>query len=158
MSVSVVNVRQDTLTVDVKQSQPTVNIQSYDITLDIASGGIVPAAIDTTLVASTSISALRCITTDSSGLAKYATPDTLANAVVIGISTTSGITGDTITIKTSGQITDASWNWTKGAIYLGANGVLTQTAPSGGSIVVHVAKAITATKILIDIDTIITTV
>ena len=158
MSVSVVNVRQDTLTVDVKQSQPTVNIQSYDITLDIASGGIVPAAIDTTLVASTSISALRCITTDSSGLAKYATPDTLANALVIGISTNAANTGENVTVKTTGELSDASWNWTKGAIYLGVNGVLTQTAPSGGSIVVHVAKAITATKILIDIDTIITTV
>jgi hypothetical protein len=88
----------------------------------------------------------------------YATPDTLANAVVIGISTTAGNTGETITIKTSGQITDASWNWTKGAIYLGANGVLTQTAPTGGSIVVHVAKAITATTLIIDIDTIIQTV
>lgn len=52
MSVSVVNVRQDTLTVDVKQAQPTVNVASYEVTLDIASGGIVPAAIDTSLVAS----------------------------------------------------------------------------------------------------------
>ena len=158
MSLSVVNIKQDTLVVDVKQSQPTVNVQSYDLTLDIASGGIVPAAIDTTLVASTSLSALRCITTDSSGLAKYATPDSLANAVVIGISTTSASTGQNITIKTSGQITDASWNWTKGAIYLGANGSLTQTAPTGGSIIVHVAKAITATTLIIDIDTIIQTV
>ena len=158
MSISVVNIKQDTLVVDVKQSQPTVNVQSYDLTLDIASGGIVPAAIDTTLVASTSLSALRCITTDSSGLAKYATPDSLANAVVIGISTTAANTGENITIKTSGQITDASWNWTKGAIYLGANGVLTQTAPTGGSIIVHVAKAITATTLIIDIDTIIQTV
>jgi hypothetical protein len=158
VSVSVVNVRQDTLTVDLKQSQPTVNVQSYEVTLDIASGGIVPAAIDTALVASTSLSALRCITTNSSGEAVYATPDTLANAVVIGISTTAGNTGETITIKTSGQLSDASWSWTKGAIYLGANGVLTQTAPSGGSIIVHVAKAITATTLIIDIDTTITTV
>jgi hypothetical protein len=147
--VSTINVRQDTVSVDIKQ---------YDVVLDIVSGGIVPAAIDTTLVASTSLSALRCITTDSSGLAKYATPDSLANAVVIGISTTSASTGQNITIKTSGQITDASWSWTKGAIYLGANGSLTQTAPTGGSIVVHVAKAITATTLIIDIDTIIQTV
>ncbi len=147
--MSTINVRQDTVSVDIKQ---------YDVVLDIVSGGIVPAAIDTTLVASTSLSALRCITTDSSGLAKYATPDSLANAVVIGISTTAASTGQNITIKTSGQITDASWNWTKGAIYLGANGTLTQTAPSGGSIIVHVAKAITATTLIIDIDTIIQTV
>ncbi len=147
--MSTINVRQDTVSVDIKQ---------YDVVLDIVSGGIVPAAIDTTLVASTSLSALRCITTDGSGLAKYATPDSLANAVVIGISTTAASTGQNITIKTSGQITDASWNWTKGAIYLGANGVLTQTAPTGGSIIVHVAKAITATTLIIDIDTIIQTV
>ena len=147
--MSTINVRQDTVSVDIKQ---------YDVVLDIVSGGIVPAAIDTTLVASTSLSALRCITTDSSGLAKYATPDSLANSVVIGISTTAASTGQNITIKTSGQITDASWSWTKGAIYLGANGSLTQTAPTGGSIVVHVAKAITATTLIIDIDTIIQTV
>jgi hypothetical protein len=147
--VSTINVRQDTVSVDIKQ---------YDVVLDIVSGGIVPAAIDTTLVASTSLSALRCITTDGSGLAKYATPDSLANAVVIGISTTAASTGQNITIKTSGQITDASWSWTKGAIYLGANGTLTQTAPTGGNIVVHVAKAITATTLIIDIDTIIQTV
>lgn len=146
---TVINVRQDTVSVDVK---------SVDVTLDIISGGIVPAAIDTTLVASTSISALRCVTTDSNGLAKYATPDTLANALVIGVSTNAANTGENVTVKTSGELSDASWNWTKGAIYLGANGVLTQTAPSGGSIVVHVAKAITATKIIIDIDTTITTV
>ncbi len=147
--MSTINVRQDTVSVDIKQ---------YDVVLDIVSGGIVPAAIDTTLVASTSLSALRCITTDGSGLAKYATPDSLANAVVIGISTTAASTGQNITIKTSGQITDASWSWTKGAIYLGANGTLTQTAPTGGNIVVHVAKAITATTLIIDIDTIIQTV
>ena len=147
--MSTINVRQDTVSVDIKQ---------YDVVLDIVSGGIVPAAIDTTLVASTSLSALRCITTDGSGLAKYATHDSLANAVVIGISTTAASTGQNITIKTSGQITDASWNWTKGSIYLGANGSLTQTAPTGGSIIVHVAKAITATTLIIDIDTIIQTV
>ena len=153
-----VNVLTNNLIVDVVEETATVNLVTESITLDIESGGIVAANIDTSIVASTSISALRCITTDGSGLAKYATPDTLANAVVIGISTTSGNTGETITIKTSGQLSDGSWNWTKGTIYLGSNGVLTQTAPSGGSIVVHVAKAITATTIIIDIDTIIQTV
>lgn len=153
-----VNVLTNNLIVDVVEETATVNLVTESITLDIESGGIVAANIDTTLVASTSLSALRCITTDGSGQAKYATPDTLANAVVIGISTTAANTGENITVKTSGQLTDASWSWTKGTIYLGANGVLTQTAPSGGSIVVHVAKAITATTIIIDIDTTITTV
>jgi hypothetical protein len=153
-----VNVLDNDLIVDIVENKPTVNVVTQALTLDIQSGGIVAANIDTSLTAGMSISALRCITTDSSGLAKYATPDSLANAVVIGISTTAASTGQNITIKTSGQLSDASWNWTKGAIYLGANGVLTQTAPSGGSIIVHVAKAITATTLIIDIDTTITTV
>ena len=145
-------------TVNLINNTVQVNLVDEDITLDIQSGGIIAANIDTTLVASTSLSALRCITTDGSGLAKYATPDTIANAVVIGISTTAANTGENITIKTTGQLTDANWTWTKGAVYLGSNGVLTQTAPSGGNVIVHVAKAITATTIIIDIDTIITTV
>jgi len=153
-----VNVLDNDLIVDLVENKPTVNVVTQALTLDIESGGIVAANIDTSLTAGMSISALRCITTNGSGEAVYATPDSLANAVVIGISTTAGNTGETITIKTSGQLSDASWNWTKGAIYLGANGVLTQTAPSGGAIVVHVAKAITATTIIIDIDTTITTV
>lgn len=153
-----VNVLDNDLIVDIVENKPTVNIVTQALTLDIESGGIVASNIDTSLTAGMSISALRCITTNSSGEAVYATPDTLANAVVIGISTTAGSAGDTVTVKTTGELSDASWNWTKGAIYLGANGVLTQTAPSGGAIVVHVAKAITATKIIIDIDTTITTV
>jgi hypothetical protein len=153
-----VNVLDNDLIVDIVENKPTVNVVTQALTLDIESGGIVAANIDTSLTAGMSISALRCITTDGSGLAKYATPDSLANAVVIGISTTAANTGENITIKTSGQLSDASWNWTKGAIYLGANGVLTQTAPSGGSIIVHVAKAITSTTLIIDIDTIIQTV
>lgn len=153
-----VNVLDNDLIVDLVENKPTVNVVTQALTLDIESGGIVAANIDTSLTAGMSISALRCITTNGSGEAVYATPDTLANAVVIGISTTAGNTGENITIKSSGQLTDANWSWTKGAIYLGVNGVLTQTAPSGGAIVVHVAKAITATTIIIDIDTIITTV
>jgi hypothetical protein len=153
-----VNVLDNDLIVDIVENKPTVNVVTQALTLDIESGGIVAANIDTSLTAGMSISALRCITTNSSGEAVYATPDTLANAVVIGISTTAGNTGETITIKTSGQLSDASWNWTKGAIYLGANGSLTQTAPTGGSIIVHVAKAITSTTLIIDIDTTITTV
>lgn len=153
-----VNVLDNDLIVDIVENKPTVNVVTQALTLEIESGGIVAANIDTSLTAGMSISALRCITTNASGEAVYATPDSLANAVVIGISTTSGSLGDTIIVKTTGELSDASWSWTKGAIYLGANGTLTQTAPSGGSIVVHVAKAITATKIIIDIDTTITTV
>lgn len=158
MSQSITVNVQDAVTLNVNTLTSQLDLVTEDVVLVVESGGNVGANVDTSLIAGTSISALRCITTDANGEAKYATPDTLANALVIGISTTSGNTGDTIVVKTSGQMTDASWSWTKGAIYLGSNGTLTQTAPSAGSVVVHVAKAITATTIIVDIDTTITTV
>lgn len=158
MSQSITVNVQDAVTLNVNTLTPQLDIVTEDVVLVVESGGSVGANVDTSLIAGTSISALRCITTDANGEAKYATPDTLANALVIGISKTSGNAGDTIVVKTSEQMTDASWSWTKGAIYLGANGTLTQTAPSAGSVVVHVAKAITATTIIVDIDTTITTV
>ena len=146
---TVINVRQDTVSVDVK---------SVDVTLDIVSGGIVPANIDTVLEAAESISALRAITTDGSGKAVYATNATASGSVVIGISTTSGSTGANINIQTAGTLTDASWSWSKGLIWLGTNGALTQTVPTNGAYAVPIAKAITATTIIIDVDTSIQTV
>ena len=158
MSQSITVNVQDAVTLNVNTLTSQLDLVTEDVVLVVESGGNVGANVDTSLIAGTSISALRCITTDANGEAKYATPDTLANALVIGISTTSGNAGDTIVVKTNGQMTDASWSWAKGAIYLGANGTLTQTAPSAGSVVVHVAKAITPTTIIVDIDTTITTV
>lgn len=145
-------------TVNVVNNTVQVNLVDENITLDIVSGGLVPVADELSLVAGVNISALRAITTDGSGQAVYASNDTLANAQVIGITTVAATAGNNVTIKTSGVITDASWSWTKGAVYLGTNGQLTQTAPSGGAIIVHVGKALTATKLQVDIDTIITTV
>lgn len=153
-----VNILQPQLTIDVVDQVPTVNVVEQQLTLDIDSGGIVPAAVDTTLEAAQDISALRCITTDGTGKAVYANNNTLANAMVIGISSTAATTGTNVTIKTTGLMTDAFWSFTKGPVFLGTNGTLTQTAPSNGSFVVQVARAITATTIIIDIDTTIQTV
>ena len=156
--MNTLNIIKPTLTVDVVDLQPMLNVVQNQITLDIESGGAVPAAIDTTLEASTNLSALRAITTDANGKAKYADVDTIPNAMVIGISTTSASTGQNITIKTSGQLTDQYWTWNKGIIFLSTNGQLTQTAPTNGAYVVPIGRAITSTTIIIDIDTIIQTV
>ena len=144
-----INVNQDTLRVNVDQS---------NITLDIASGGLVPISDDITLVAGENLSALRAVTTNSSGQAVYASNNTLANAQVVGITNGAVTSGANATIKISGILTDANWNWTKGTVYLGTNGTLTQTVPTNRAIVVHIGKALTATQLNIDIDTIIQTV
>ena len=148
MSYSI-NVNQDTL---------RVNVDQTNITLDIASGGLVPISDDITLVAGENLSALRAVTSNSSGQAVYASNDTLANAQVVGITNGAVTSGANATIKISGILTDANWNWTKGTVYLSTNGTLTQTVPTNGAIVVHVGKALTSTQLIIDIDTIIQTV
>ena len=144
--------------IDVNQDTLRVNVDQTNITLDIASGGLVPISDDITLVAGENLSALRAVTSNSSGQAVYASNDTLANAQVVGITNGAVTSGANATIKISGILTDANWNWTKGTVYLGTNGTLTQTVPTNGAIVVHVGKALTSTQLIIDIDTIIQTV
>jgi hypothetical protein len=145
-------------TINVNQDTLRVNVDQMNITLDIASGGLVPISDDITLVAGENLSALRAVTSNSSGQAVYASNDTLANAQVVGITNAAATSGANATIKISGILTDANWNWTKGTVYLGTNGSLTQTVPTGGAVIVHVGKALTATQLIIDIDTIIQTV
>lgn len=145
-------------TINVQHEDVTVNIDQYDLTLNVQSGGIVPANIDTVLEAAQNISALRAITTDGNGKAVYATNATASGSVVIGISTTSGSTGANINIQTAGTLSDASWNWSNGLVWLGTNGALTQTAPTNGAYIVPVGRAYNSTTIIVDIDNSIQTV
>lgn len=144
--------------IQVQNIEPRIVIDNSPITVTVESGGFVPSSQGVVLVAGANISALRAITTNVNGEAVYASNDTLANAQVIGISNTGANAGSPVTIKTSETISDPSWNWTKGTVFLGTNGQLTQVAPTSGAILVHVGRAITPTTLLIDVDTIIQTI
>lgn len=68
--------------------------------------------------------------------AAYASSDTPVKArAAIGITTGAASQDALATIQTSGTMVESSWTWTEGAIYLGPNGVLTQTAPTSGCLV-----------------------
>lgn len=156
--MTTVNVDQSTLVIDIVEQNVNVNTVNQSVTLDIASGGLVPISDDVSLTAGVSLSALRAVTSNASGQAVYASNDTLDNAQVIGITSNAASSGAGVTIKTSGIMTDSNWAWTKGTVYLGTNGQLTQTTPSGGAYIVHIGRALTATTLQIDVDTIIQTV
>jgi hypothetical protein len=155
---SVVNIDTNDLIVNVQDESPIVNVNNETITLNIESGGLIAVSQDLTMTAGASLSALRAVTSDGNGDAVYASNDTLANAQVIGVTLGAANSGDQVGVKTFGIMTDANWTWTKGAVYLGTNGQLTQTAPTGGAIIVQVGKAMTATQLFVDVDTTITTV
>lgn len=145
-------------TINIERPEITLDLPTSDVTLLVTQGGLVPVSDDLSLTAAVNLSALRAVTTDGSGNAVYASNDTASNAVVVGITFTSALAGQSVQIKTSGIIEDAGWTWTKGPVFLGTNGTLTQTAPTGGAVVVPIGRAIATTKLQIDIDTTIQTV
>lgn len=144
--------------INVQANDLGVNVNNETITLNIESGGLVAVSQDLQLTAGVSLSALRAVTTNSSGEAIYASNNTLGNAQVVGITMGAASSGAQVGVKTFGPLSDASWNWTKGPVFLGTNGALTQTAPSGGAIIVQVGRALTATQLFVDVETTITTV
>jgi len=68
---------------------------------------------------------------------------------VLGLTTGAVILGAEATVQTGGEMTEPTWAWTLDApIFLGENGLLTQTEPTTGFSLV-VAFPVTATKIFI---------
>jgi hypothetical protein len=153
-----INVSQDTLTIDVVTQQPAVDIITQTLSLDVASGGLVPANIDLAAEAAINLSALRVVRLDAANKAVYADNDTAANANAVGITTSAATAGATAAIRYAGLLEDSGWAWTQGPIYIGTGGTLTQTAPAGGLVLREVARAISDTKIIIDIEPLIQTV
>ena len=70
--------------------------------------------------------------------------------LLAGISSGAAEIGQTATLVSRGPLTDPSWSWTPDApIFVGPNGVLTQTAPTNSAR--RVAWAATPTLINVDI-------
>lgn len=81
-------------------------------------------------VCNKNISIHRLVVLDDDGYPEYA-DNTLrehANRVV-GISTTSALAGETLRIQHTDGITDPSFNFTVGPLFVGVNGFLTSTPP-----------------------------
>jgi hypothetical protein len=85
------------------------------------------------------------------GEAIHADKDTAAHrGMVRGITVGAAVDGATAFVQTYGPMIEPSWTWTpNAAIYVGANGALTQTAPSSGFLQ-QIAVADSATRIFID--------
>lgn len=86
------------------------------------------------LIAAQDLSGHRAVAVTTSALVDYADKDTPAHhSSVLGIINTAATIGSPVFIQTQGLITEPSWNWTMDElIYLGNNGMLTQTYPTTG--------------------------
>jgi hypothetical protein len=69
---------------------------------------------------------------------------------VVGVTLNAALMGDLIEYSYSAEIIEPSWNWTVGPIYLGLNGVPTQTPPTTGFIQ-QIGVATAPTKIVVSL-------
>ena len=88
----------------------------------------------------------------SDGKVYYASQQELTHMnKVLGITTGAVAMGANATIRAFGEMTEPSWNWTLDKpIFLGLNGLLTQTPPTTGFSLI-IAFPTSATKIFVEI-------
>jgi hypothetical protein len=98
--------------------------------------------------AATDLGGHRAVRIGADNLAYYADQALLANASVVGITDSAVSSGGAVTIRSEGEVSEPSWAWEPGAIYLGSNGQLTQTAPTTG-VLVEVGVAAGPTKMCV---------
>lgn len=172
---SVVNVRNSPITINITDANETINVNDdvslnvqnvisdvnivdEVITLNIESGGVLAANSEVTVVAGQILSALRGVTLNNLGQAVYADSSSVASATLLGLTSTAANLGSFVNVKTHGLVTDLSWSWNKGPIFITTNGGLTQTAPSNGAIIAQIGRALSSTTLFVDVDPILITV
>lgn len=103
--------------------------------------------LDVAITAAENLGAYRAVGYD--GL--YTQPDADSLAAYAGVTRMATITGDPINVVRSGLITEGGWSWTPDApMFIGANGILTQTQPTAGNPVRRIGWAISATELNLD--------
>lgn len=111
------------------------------------------SSVLTTLIASTNISGDRGIVLNSVGQAIYADNTIMSHGnKFAGVSQGAATSGTAVSIKSFGEMTEPTWNWTVDEpVYLGAGGLLTQTVPvSPAKFSIIVGMATAATKLFIN--------
>ena len=90
---------------------------------------------------------------NTSDQAVYASADQIAHAgLVFGMTLGAAASGADVDLMRSGELEEVSWNWTPGLpVYLGLNGVPTQTLPLTAVFSLVIGFPITPTKLVISI-------
>lgn len=105
-----------------------------------------------TYAAGTTLSGHKAVTVNSAGQAVYVDSDTPADAgKVLGITMNAALIGASVNVQATGEVDEASWNWTPGLpVFVGPAGALTQTPPVNGFIQA-VGMAVSPTKLAVGI-------
>lgn len=68
---------------------------------------------------------------------------------ILGVTVNAADSGEEIRIQASGEITDPSWSFEIGPVFVGAGGLLVQPVPSGAAFIRQIAQAIAPDRLLI---------
>lgn len=114
----------------------------------LSGGAGVGNGVDVSHIANAALSGGAVVRGVSGGKVNVASP--AQPEAIVGITKGAAIANAPVLIRVSGEMTEPAWAWTPGPIWLSANGQLTQIPPSSGASV-EVARAITATRIIVSI-------
>lgn len=108
-------------------------------------------AVNLPFIAGMTLSGHRAVRAEA-GEAVYADCTVLTDAQqVLGITLGAAMAGASVDVQASGEMVEPSWSWTPGLpVFLGVNGLLTQTPPAVGFQLI-VAVAVSPTKIIVGI-------
>lgn len=94
----------------------------------------------------------RAVRIGSDGLVYYASSDNEATTDgVVGITSKAAELGAKAQITMFGPLTEPTWSWSPGPIFLGVNGILTQTPPTNG-VGLILGYALTPTQMIVRIE------
>lgn len=125
---------------------------------EVLSSGLLPPPLptggDSTIrIAGETLSALKAVYEADGAVYALDSNDVDHAASYLGVTISSTTAGSDIIIQRTGTLDDGSWAWTTGGeVFVGAAGVLTQTAPTTGFKLI-VGTAASATRINLTMDT-----
>ena len=105
--------------------------------------------VDVTIVAQEVINIYRAVGHDGF----FVQPNLESLSGYAGVSRTATVVGDPIDVVRAGKLSDSGWNWIPNQpLFISANGVITQSVPSGLGVtgIRRIAWAISATEINLD--------
>lgn len=105
-----------------------------------------------TVTAATALGGHRLVVLDGTGAARHASKDDLNHLFrVFGLTLGAAAQGAAVDVQRAGLVTEPSWAWDIALpVYLGADGLLTQTPPASGFLLI-VGCPVTTTTLCIDI-------
>lgn len=111
-----------------------------------------PAGGSALKTAAVAIGGHRAVAFRSDGQIEYANNLTDNHKhVSVGVTTGAVAAGDTVTVLSLGEITETSWAWTPSQlVFIGPNGVLTQTPPTAPAWLRAIGAAVTPTTLFVN--------